>query len=335
MRALLRPRRLAVAGVLLVLGVGVGAAQADAFTTSDPLTGSDDAHGLILGSRQRPAPEHGAVPDRRHQGRRRLLDEGVRGRRAGGAAGRPTSGSRPARPPRAPAATSATPPPPTAPATTRSTSRRSSRPTSTTARSTACSRAARRASAARTATSPSPTSSPTSTATRSRPSSASSTAACRPSTSSSRPTATPAPGPTVAYKENRLEEGDVQEALDAALAVGDFDAANPGHHGTPEQREQAWNTGFESGDPSACNTYVEGDGGSTEQSPGRSRRRRSSPRSTRRSSSRRSTRRSRRPKYPQAAVARVPAGRRATASRRAVSYRSAGRPSACSARRGP
>jgi hypothetical protein len=30
----------------------------------------------------------------------------------------------------------------------------------------------------------------------------------------------------------------VQEALDAALAVGDFDAANPGHHGTPEERAQ-------------------------------------------------------------------------------------------------
>ena len=59
-----------------------------------------------------------------------------------------------------------------------------------------------------------------------------------------------------AYQENRLEDGDVQEALDAALAVGDFDAGNPGHHGTPEQRAQAWNTGFEAGDPSACNQYL-------------------------------------------------------------------------------
>ena len=55
-----------------------------------------------------------------------------------------------------------------------------------------------------------------------------------------------------AYEENRLEDGDVQEALDAALAVGDFDAGNPGHHGTPEQREAAWKQGFDSGDPSAC-----------------------------------------------------------------------------------
>ena len=60
-----------------------------------------------------------------------------------------------------------------------------------------------------------------------------------------------------AYQENRLEQGDVQEALDAALAVGDFDAGNPGHHGTPEQREEAWNGGFESGDPSSCDRYLD------------------------------------------------------------------------------
>jgi predicted metalloprotease len=60
-----------------------------------------------------------------------------------------------------------------------------------------------------------------------------------------------------AYQENRLEDGDVQEALDAALAVGDFDTADPGHHGTPEQREEAWNTGFQAGDPSSCNGYLD------------------------------------------------------------------------------
>ena len=59
-----------------------------------------------------------------------------------------------------------------------------------------------------------------------------------------------------ADQENRLEDGDVQEALDAALAVGDFDTTNPGHHGTPEQREQAWTTGFQTGDPSACSDYL-------------------------------------------------------------------------------
>ena len=55
-----------------------------------------------------------------------------------------------------------------------------------------------------------------------------------------------------AAQENRVDDEDVQEALDAALAVGDFDTANPGHHGTPDQRREAWLTGFESGDPSAC-----------------------------------------------------------------------------------
>ncbi len=59
-----------------------------------------------------------------------------------------------------------------------------------------------------------------------------------------------------AGQNNQLEEGDVQEAIDAALAVGDFDASNPGHHGTPEQRATAWNTGFESGDPAACNQFL-------------------------------------------------------------------------------
>ena len=60
-----------------------------------------------------------------------------------------------------------------------------------------------------------------------------------------------------ADQENRLEDGDVQEAIDAALAVGDFHADNPGHHGTPEQRADAWNSGFETGDPASCNRYLE------------------------------------------------------------------------------
>jgi predicted metalloprotease len=59
-----------------------------------------------------------------------------------------------------------------------------------------------------------------------------------------------------AADHNELDDGDVQEALDAALAVGDFDTASPGHHGTPEQREQAWTTGFKSGDPNSCSSYL-------------------------------------------------------------------------------
>jgi predicted metalloprotease len=60
-----------------------------------------------------------------------------------------------------------------------------------------------------------------------------------------------------AYQENRLEEGDLQEALDAAMAVGDFNAGSPGHHGTPEQREAAWYSGFQSGDPAGCSEYLQ------------------------------------------------------------------------------
>jgi len=73
-----------------------------------------------------------------------------------------------------------------------------------------------------------------------------------------------------AYDEHRLQDGDVQEALDAALAVGDFDTSNPSHHGTPEQRADAWNSGFESGDPSSCSSYLDpanlGDGSGATQS---------------------------------------------------------------------
>jgi hypothetical protein len=59
-----------------------------------------------------------------------------------------------------------------------------------------------------------------------------------------------------ASDEHRLEDGDVQEALNAALAVGDFDTSSSGHHGTPEQREAAWTTGFDAGNPSSCDTYL-------------------------------------------------------------------------------
>jgi predicted metalloprotease len=59
-----------------------------------------------------------------------------------------------------------------------------------------------------------------------------------------------------AGRANELEDGDVQEAIDAAQAVGDFDTNNPAHHGTPEQRAEAWNTGFESGDPASCDRYL-------------------------------------------------------------------------------
>jgi uncharacterized protein len=58
------------------------------------------------------------------------------------------------------------------------------------------------------------------------------------------------------YQEGLLEEGDVEEAINTALAVGDFDIGNAQHHGTPEERREAWLLGFEGGNPSACDRYV-------------------------------------------------------------------------------
>jgi len=58
------------------------------------------------------------------------------------------------------------------------------------------------------------------------------------------------------YREGRLKPGDVEEAMDTALAVGDFDYTDRNHHGTPEERRDAWLTGFENGDPAACRAFV-------------------------------------------------------------------------------
>ena len=60
-----------------------------------------------------------------------------------------------------------------------------------------------------------------------------------------------------AADEDQLEDGDVEEALDAALAVGDFNASDPGHHGTPDERRAAWSAGFDTGDPAECGVYLD------------------------------------------------------------------------------
>ena len=108
------------------------------------------------------------------------------------------------------------------------------------------------------ATSRSPTSSPTSTATRSRTSSACSTSTPTSPTMDFELQADCYAGDWAKYANDKgeLDDGDVDEALDAALAVGDFETNDPGHHGTPEQREEAWKTGFQSGDPQACMSYL-------------------------------------------------------------------------------
>lgn len=58
------------------------------------------------------------------------------------------------------------------------------------------------------------------------------------------------------YQEGLLQPGDVQEAIDTASAVGDFDFTGPDHHGTPQERRAAWELGFRSGDPNRCARYV-------------------------------------------------------------------------------
>jgi predicted metalloprotease len=58
--------------------------------------------------------------------------------------------------------------------------------------------------------------------------------------------------------QGQLAPGDVQEAINAALAVGDFDFLSPQHHGTPQERRDALMTGLNSDSTSACDRYLLG-----------------------------------------------------------------------------
>jgi predicted metalloprotease len=58
------------------------------------------------------------------------------------------------------------------------------------------------------------------------------------------------------YRAGELQDGDVEEALSTATAVGDFEVGSEEHHGTPEERRDAWLLGFESGEPSRCSVFV-------------------------------------------------------------------------------
>jgi predicted metalloprotease len=55
------------------------------------------------------------------------------------------------------------------------------------------------------------------------------------------------------YQDGRIKEGDVEEAMSTAELVGDFEFSSKQHHGTPDERREAWVRGYRSGDPSKCN----------------------------------------------------------------------------------
>jgi predicted metalloprotease len=59
------------------------------------------------------------------------------------------------------------------------------------------------------------------------------------------------------YGQGQVTAGDVQEAVDAAEAVGDFDFLNPQHHGTPIERRDAVLTGLRSDSPQGCDGYLQ------------------------------------------------------------------------------
>jgi predicted metalloprotease len=58
------------------------------------------------------------------------------------------------------------------------------------------------------------------------------------------------------YQEGKVTEEDVREALSTALAAGDFEVGSEQHHGTPEERRDAWLLGWSTGDPAECGRFV-------------------------------------------------------------------------------
>jgi predicted metalloprotease len=59
------------------------------------------------------------------------------------------------------------------------------------------------------------------------------------------------------FRQGQLQPGDLEEATNTALAVGDFEEGAAQHHGTPQERRDALLAGFRSGEPAVCSRYVE------------------------------------------------------------------------------
>jgi len=62
------------------------------------------------------------------------------------------------------------------------------------------------------------------------------------------------------YMEGRVRPGDAEEAFSTVRAVGDFDVSSRDHHGTPDERHDAWKAGYANGDPADCDAYLEAEG---------------------------------------------------------------------------
>lgn len=59
--------------------------------------------------------------------------------------------------------------------------------------------------------------------------------------------------------EGILDDGDIEEALQTTLDLGDYAVDHPLHHGTPEQRSDAFMVGYQSGIPDDCEPYLLGE----------------------------------------------------------------------------
>jgi predicted metalloprotease len=64
------------------------------------------------------------------------------------------------------------------------------------------------------------------------------------------------------YDNGDLDDGDIDEAVETSEDGGDFQLQNPGHHGTPEERRNAFLTGYNGSVASACTLTLGPDDGS-------------------------------------------------------------------------
>lgn len=59
-----------------------------------------------------------------------------------------------------------------------------------------------------------------------------------------------------AYYQGALQAGDVEEAQQATILTGDYAFTEEQHHGTPQQRVDAFTMGYNYGTPSVCDTWL-------------------------------------------------------------------------------